>query len=313
MANPDQYPRSWGHPPLTATRLIEMVFDADAFAEPPEAGTFMSSKSGRTAFAVSKVRRVIGDSAGARYRVIGLRVRLIDIPAGIVLRPWPARSKRPPTAALVMAPPHTPRSRAAIAAEKVEARRRVVGLLRDDGDKNRLVHKVRIDNQTALAGDWRDPDDLSPNKRTARVIHGYRARDSVQTLLDNGTISKGHAHAARRFRKEYELGEIGLRPSRNLAEAPSGFASGNGPSESRMRHLQAYQKTARALLPHLLEAVISIVIFDHTIQSYAETRRLNNRQAASGYVLASFDLLKDHYKRLDDERQRMDEAMSATA
>lgn len=298
---------------MTAPRLIEMVFAAEAFSQPPEAGTFMASKSGLTALSVSKVRRVIGDSTGSRYRVIGLRVRLCDMPAGIVLRPWPTIAKLPSVAAMVMGPPPPPRSRASIAAEKVDARRRVVGLLRDDRDSNRVVHKVRIDNQTAISGDWRDPDDLSPNKRTARVIHGYRARDSVQTLLDSGTISKGHAHAARRFRKEYELGEIGLRPSRNLAEAPSGFASGTGPSEARMRHLEAYQETARALLPHLLEAVISIVIFDHTIQSYAETRRLNNRQAASGYVLASFDLLKDHYKRLDDERQRVEEAMSVSA
>lgn len=299
---------------MTAPRVIEMVFSADAFAQAPQAGSYYASQSGLSALSVTKVRRVVGDRSGMRYRLIGMRVKLCDMPVDAVLMPWPKKVKLPSAAAMpVMGPPPPPRSRVAIATEKVEARRRVVGLLRDDRDSNRVVHKVRIENKTALTGDWRDPDDLSPNRRTARVVHGYRARDSVQTLLDNNTITKGHAHAARRFRKEYELGEIGLRPSRNLAEAPNGFASGVGPSEARMRAMQTYHATSGALLPHLLEAVIAIVIHDHTIQSYAESRRMNNRQSASGYVQASFDLLRDYYKRLDDDRRKQEEAGAAAS
>lgn len=288
---------------LTTPRVIEMVFAAEAFVQPPEAGTFMASKSGLTAVSVSKVRRVVGDGSGARYRVIGLRVRLCDMPVGIVLRPWPKVAKLPSSAAAVMGPPVAPRSRASIAAEKVEIRRRVVGLLRDDRDSNRVVHKVRIENGTAITGSWVDPDDLSLVRRTARIVHGHRARDSVQTLLDNSTINKGHAYAARRFRKEFELGAIGLRPSRDLASPPAGFASGMGPSEARMRALQTYETTARALRPHMLEVLIAIVINDETILSYSERKRMN-RQSVSGYVLASFDVLRDLYAERDKQEER---------
>lgn len=311
MAAADQYPRL-GDPLLSIPRVIEMVFGADAFSQPPVVGNFYASQSGLTAMSVSKVRKVLGDRTGPRFRLIGIRVRLCDMPPGATLLPWPKRIKLPSRAA-VFGPPPPPPKRMTAAVKRTEERRRAVALLRDDRDSNRVVHKVRIDNKSALTGDWRDPDDSNPNRRVARLIHGYRARDSVQTLVDNNTISRGHAYAARRFRKEYELGKIGLRPSRNLAEAPSGFASGDGPSEARMRAMQTYEATSGALLPHLLEAVIAIVIFDHTIQSYAESRRMNNRQSASGYVLASFDLLKDYYKKLDDARRKEDEPAAATA
>lgn len=288
---------------MSVPRVIEMVFGADSFSQPPEVGSFYASQSGLTAMSVSKVRRVVGDRSGLRYRLIGLRVRLCDLPAGAVLMPWPKRAKLPSQAAMpVFGPPQPPPPRVSRAAQMVESRRRVIALLRDDRDANRLVHKVRVTNQTAVTGEWVDPDDLSTVRRTARIVHGHRARDSVQNLLDNNTINKGHAFAARRFRKEYELGEIGLRPSRNLAESPSGFASGTGPSEARMIALSTYRETAKALMPHLLEVVIAIVISDETILSYADRKRMN-RQAVSGYVLASFDTLRFLYSERDKEKE----------
>lgn len=286
---------------MTVPRVIEMMFAAEAFIRPPEVGSFYASQSGLSALSVSKVRRVVGDRSGPRYRLIGLRVRLCDMPVGAALLPWPKTVKKASAAALPVFGP--PQRSVRQSEKKTEERRRAVALLRDDRDSNRVVHKVRLDNRTAVTGEWRDPDDLTTVRRTARVVHGHRAHDSIQTLLDNNTISKGHANAARRFRKEYELGEIGLRPSRNLAEAPSGFASGVGPSEARLRAVEVYRQTAKALMPHLLEVVVAVVISDETILSYSQRKKMN-RMAVSGYILASFDTLRHLYSERDKENEQ---------
>lgn len=286
---------------MKAPRVLEMVFPADAFVEPPKPGAYLSSRSGLTALSVSKVRRIVGDrKAATGYRVFGMRVRLSDLPLGCEPLPWRQAPKQRSRAAEPTNERKAVRTRAEREAERVDNRRRVVNLLRDDRDTNRLVHKVRADNGSIVAGEWRDPDDLSPNRRTARVIHGVRARNSIESLLDHGTINKSHAAAARRFRTEYELGEIGLKPSRNLAEAPSGFSSGTGPSEARIQALQKYQQTASALMPHMLEAIIMIAVYDETIQGYSQKQKMNNVQQASGYVQAALDLLRDYYRRIDE-------------
>lgn len=298
---------------MTAPRLIEKIVSADRFTKAPVAGDYFTSQSGLTLLAVTKVRRMVDTHCGLRYRLMGMRVKLTDVPAGIEVQPWPRKITPPPTptADSFIGPPPAPRPILSTTTKRTAARRRAVELLRDDRDSNRVVHKVRVENRTVLLADWRDPDDLSPNRRTARVVHGYRARDSVQVLLDGGSISRGHAAAAKRFRKEYELGELGLRACRDLSMAPDGFASGTGPSESRMKHLQTYHATIAALLPHLLEIVIAIVIHDETIHSYAAKRRMN-RQSISGYMLASFDYLRDYYQRLDEDRRRQEKLASAS-
>jgi hypothetical protein len=294
---------------LTAPQVIERIVSASLFHRPPEAGDYFYSPTGRSVIAVSRVRRMVGERSGIRFRLFGMRVRLGGVPAGITPQPWPRKPvKAPPlpTAEMFIGPPPPPTPapdyRLKVATERFQARRRVVGLLRDDRDSDRLVAKVRMENQTAQAGEWRDPDDLSVVRRTARVVRGFRGRDSIEVLLDNGSISRGHARAARRFRKDYELGEIGLRAARNLADAPNGFASGTGPSESRMKHLEAYRATVSALMPHLLEVIVAIVIQDETTLSYSQRKRMN-RQAVAGYLLASLDHLADHYAKLDNDRK----------
>lgn len=288
---------------MTVPRVIEMMFAAEAFIRPPEVGSFYASQSGLSALSVSKVRRVVGDRSGPRYRLIGLRVRLCDMPVGAALLPWPKTVKKASAAALPVFGP--PQRSVRQSEKKTEERRRAVALLRDDRDSNRVVHKVRVDNNTAIASEWRDNEDTNPNRRHARVVHGYKARDSIQVLLDNGSITRGHASAGRRFRKEYELGSVGLRQARDLSAAPSGFASGTGPSESRSRALEAWNTTSTALMPHLLEVMMAIVIAEETMLSYAQRKR-QNRTLIAGYLMASFDTLKFIYAERDkaDDKHR---------
>lgn len=287
---------------MTAPRMIEVVLAGALFAAPPVPGDYFRSRSGRSVLAVAKVRRMLGDRAGLRYRLFAMRVRLCDLPPLVTPLPWPRKAAPlpPPSIEAFIGPPLPPPAIIAPAIARIAERKRVVTLLRDDRDDQRPVPKIRTQNQTATIAEWVDPDDLNPRHREAKRISGYRNRDSVQTLLDSGTIGNVHARAARRFRLDYELGEVGLKAARDLAEAPTGYASGTGPSESRLAHLQTYQAISRALTPHLLEVVLAIVIRDETLLSYAQRKRMN-RQAVSGYILACLDSLKAIYGERDKE------------
>lgn len=297
---------------MTAPRIIERVVAAKLFLTTPVAGDIFTSATGRSALSLIRVRRMVGTRDGISYRLFAMRLRLCDLPPLVTPLPWPRKATPAPAPAAeaFIGPPPPPPRIIPPAVVRIAERKRIVTLLRDDRDDMRAVHKVRTQNQTATTDDWIDPDDLNPRRREAKRISGYRGRDSVQTLLDNGTISNVHARAARRFRRDYELGEIGLKASRDLAEAPSGYASGTGPSESRMAHLQSYQATVAALMRHMLEVVLAVVIRDETLQDYALRKRMN-RQAVSGYLLASFDLLSDYYKTLDDDRRKEREGTSS--
>lgn len=282
---------------MTIPRIIEYVVDSSLFATPPVCGAYYFSPSGKTAVCVSRVRRMFGQRP--KYRLFGMRIKIAELPTGIAPLPWPARPIRPPTRP---GPAEAPRmAPAPSTAARAQARDRIRALLRDDRNEQRPVPVVRLDNRTVALGEWRDPEDLNAQRRSPKLIHGYRADDSVQTLLNSGTISKRHAQAARRFRKLYETGEVGLRPSRDLSMPPNGFASGSPPTEYRLQALQDYRFACAALGHHLLSVILAIVIAGHTIEDYAIKRRMN-RSAASGYVLASLDLLSDLFKKIDDEK-----------
>lgn len=284
---------------MTAPITIERVVSASLFRETPVAGQYFTSPTGKTAIVVTRVRPMMGERAGLRYRLFGTRLRLSDVPQGIDLLPWPralpSARKSPQKAD---SQPRQPATIVPAHIAQAEARKRIKILLRDDRDKDRLIHQARLDNGTVVVGEWRDPDDTNPNRRVARVVRGYRSRDSIEILLDSGTISKSHARAARRFRKEYELGEIGLRASRNPAEAPTGFDAPTGPSEARMRHLEVYRETLGALSSHLLDVLLAIVIRDESAHTFAKKKKMS-RSAVAGYILACLDHLKDHYDEVD--------------
>lgn len=282
---------------MTIPRIIEHVVEASLCAAPPVPGSYYYSPSGKTAICVSRVRRMTGQRI--RYRLFGMRIRIAELPLGVAPLPWPAK----PAKALPRPGPAMPPAVAPVPshAARAQARDRIRALLRDDRDELRPVPKVRLDNRTAALSEWRDPEDLAVRRRSPKLIHGYRSEDAVQTLLDNGSISKRHAQAARRFRKLYETGEVGLRPSRDLSMPPAGFASGSPPSEFRLHALESYQNACAALGHHLSTVILAIVISGHSIEFYA-TRRRMNRSKASGYVLAALDLLSDHFKAVDDEK-----------
>lgn len=298
---------------MTATRLHEYVIPAALFGlTPPTAGVYFTSRSGETTFLVSKVRRVGGDTR-PMFRLIGTRLRRNDLPAGIDPLPWPDQvRKRRSRAAEPVKPTEIPQIQTLADKQKAE-RKRIIANRRAAQDPNhQLVDPIRLINQTVEQADWRDPDDLSTTRRTARVIHGVRATDVIERLLQADSINKKQAKAARRFRRLYEMGSIGFGlGTRDLSAPPSGFASGTPPSEARLAALLAYNQAAAAIGPRLLTVVMAIVIRGETIQSYAgRTRR--SRSGTAGYITACFDALIDHFERIDEEQDQRQAQGAAT-
>lgn len=291
---------------MTVPKVVERVVDGGLFARPPVPGDYYFSQTGRSVIAVNRVRKMVGERAGVRYRLFGMRVRLKGLPPGIIPLPWPSKPvihpPLPTVEAFIGPPPPPPNYRLARATERFQARKRVVGLLLDDRDTERLVDPIRLANGTVEKGDWRDPDDMSVVKRTARVIHGVRARDVIESLLASGTLNKRTARVARRFRRLYELGVVGMRAPKSLSDTPSGFFPSGGPSESRLAHLSEYNSVIASVGPHLSRIVVAILVHEQTIQSYAGHNRLN-RAATAGYFQAAVDAVADWFEKLDDEKK----------
>lgn len=286
---------------MTDKRAIERTFAATLFPRPPVSGDVYVSPKGGTHFAVLKVRKLLDRAGGVRFQLTGMNLRLADLPANSAPLPWP----RPPTR----------RSRAAMApvvhpivslkTKQVLERKRIIAARYDERDH-------RLKTGVAVEADWRDPDDIDPRNRSspraksAKVIHGTRAVDVIRHLADIGTIGRSQKSAAQRFQREYDLGEIGLRASRNLAEEPGGFGPGSGPSASRLLHLERWQATIAAMRSNG-PVLLAVVIGNTWIRDFATTKRLS-RGIATGMLLSALDYLKSYYKDLDDAETDQPEA-----
>ena len=284
----------------TNSRIYEHIVPAHLFRDPPAVGQYYASGRANAAFLVGKVRRVGGDTKPC-YCLIGPRLPRAAVPTDAEIIPWPrtqTRAAQPPAATDRPKRPIT--TRAAMAQAE---RKRIVALRRAHNDPNsQAVEAVRVASGSVVSSEWRDPDDNNPNRRIAKVVRGYRATDQVDMLMDRGTLNRSQASAARRFRKLYELGEIGLKSSPNLLEARIGFEAGSGPSEVRLMWLQQYQAVCNALRPSNVAVLLEIIIQGVSLKDYAARRRVGP-SVASGMLMSAVQFLSDFFKELDDGKR----------
>jgi hypothetical protein len=288
-------------------KIFEYLVEAGLFVEPPAIGQFFTSQSGGTTFHVTKVRRVSSSEKPA-WRLIGMRLRRADVPDGAVIHPWPRRQPGRPRAS---EPPRAPAAIVTRAAAAQAERRRVLALRRSLGDPSlQQVDPVRVASGSAVASEWRDPDDINPNRRIARTIRGFRAADPVDVLFNLVTFNRAQAAAAKRFQKLYELGEIGLKPAPNMLGAGTGFAPGVGPSESRLIWLEAYQQVCAALRRSNVAVLLAVIIRGDKLADFARVRNLS-RPLVSGMLLAAVQFLIDFWEEADNKRKRVEQAVAA--
>ena len=285
---------------VTGATLHEYVMPRSLFPDgAPVVGHYYTGPSGGTVFQVAKVRNIAGGPEPT-YRLIGARIRRRDMPDGIEVRPWPRPSVGRPRKRVAAMPP-TPTPIQTLSQRQAAERKRILAHNRMLRDSTQVVEPIRLAGDGVVAADWRDPEDNNPNRRTAKVIHGFRARDQVDILVENGTFNRNQAYAAKRFRTLYELGEVGLKASPNLLEAKVGFESSGGPSEQRLMWLQAYRQMCQALRPGNVRVLLAIVIGGQRVKDYAARERMRPT-FASGVLLGAVQFLADYFKEQDDAR-----------
>jgi hypothetical protein len=113
------------------------------------------------------------------------------------------------------------------------------------------------------------------------------------------TFNRAQAAAAKRFRMLYELGAVDHNPSPNLLEARIGFATGGGPSESRLLWLEAYQRACLALRPNNVAVLRAIIIRGDRLKDFAAAWGISP-SVASGMLLGAVQFLVDYFKALED-------------
>ena len=285
-----------------ARGVIEHVVGAVLFKRVPCAGDLYWSKSGKSMFSVVRVVPMTVSGKPQWYRLVGVRLKAVDQPPDVFPMSWP----RKPRSAIPAEPP--PKRKGPFSSRRQAAelnRKRIIALRHNEEE-----HRVKTGS--AVTAEWSDPDDVNPRRREARVIRGIKSTDIIDILIDKGTLGKHQARAAQRFRKEYELGEVGLRASRGLAEVRSGFEPGEGPSASRLLHLEAWQATAYVVGKYAMPLMIHVLIFGKTTTSYAEQNRMG-RHLPAGMLLNSLNRLREHYGEIDKakDKEKQDEAARA--
>lgn len=185
--------------------------------------------------------------------------------------------------------------------ETATQHRRAKALLSDDRDSDRKIPAIRreeiiadgrtIRGATVEQDEWVDPDDLSPNRRTARKITGYRSVDMLVTHSKrNSLITKRHIRAANKLRSAHDFGVEGARIGyvRDLIRN-EGFAPGAGPQEQQLIRLREYEDT-RLMLGPLYGILHHVAIRNNDVTTYRNLGR-----SAMGYLVAALDRLADHY------------------
>lgn len=293
---------------VTQVRAVDRVVPEAMFVTAPRPGDIFVSQRGGSLFSVMRVRKVLSHGGASQIRLTVLRMRKTDIPDDITPQPWPEpRKQRNRAAEPVNTSDKTRRRDGTVigpmvskAKQQTEQRRKIIGARYDETD-----HRQKVGH--AVEGDWSDPDDIdpraraSPRAKAAKVIHGLRARDVLAHLSEIGTISRSQKIAGQRFRSEWELGELGLKGSRNLGEEPGGFGPGAGPSEARLVHLETFQATCRALRVHNTSFLMCTVCGGEILTDYAARRQLN-RSVVTGMLLSGLNLLRDIYKEVDEAK-----------
>lgn len=278
---------------MTIARASEYVLAAELFATLPSPGTYLRcpGKVG-TAILLSKVRRIGGDTK-PMVRLIGMRVRAKDIPATAEPLPWPSRSVGRPSRA---AEPPAPTERA-IATRAAKAKHE-----RDRVRKHRIDATepvaFRRQNRTAHEATWRDPADVDVRRRSPKIITGMRAHDGLDALQQSGTLTRAQIGAAKRLRRDWEIGCQMTGGSVDWEKAPtSQGAVPVGISERVMQFLEPFTR-AKEALGRLFEIVDCICLQEQAIKDYAVRWRINP-SSASGRLYSAVEALRDHYQKLD--------------
>jgi hypothetical protein len=246
------------------------------------------------------VRRIGGDTKPL-VRLIGLRLRAVNLPPNAEILPWPkARGVgRPRLSRAAEALPPTDRpaivtkaTKAKIERDRVRTHRRA-----QQDPENQAVEPVRRQSGSASPATWRDPDDTGRAalmRGHSKEVRGFRNVTSIDYLVRSGTLTRAHGRAANLFRNQVEK-SAGLGLGQADLSAPK-VTSGTTPvgiSEMQLFALDGVRQVKK-LLNGLYPLVLAIAVEDITIKAFAARTRISPSMCA-GRLAGGLEVLAGHY------------------
>jgi hypothetical protein len=207
----------------------------------------------------------------------------------------------------------TPRSKSV---HRARGKRRLALALREPEAEVPPVVRMRRDGPNAVEkGEWKDPDDINPNRRTGRVIRGYWSGCTLRKIQRvSSQISDMHIHAAEYIRACYDIARFGFSaeqdgmPVTQIVHLPK-------LDFSRGAHAQAHAATEfrriwSTLWPHQARMASAILLENRSVQAWCglEEQRTGarpNDKVELGKLVGMMDQLAKFLDAdIDDARQK---------
>jgi hypothetical protein len=157
---------------------------------------------------------------------------------------------------------------------------------------------VQFGNRLVTRAEWIDPADSNPNRRAAKLVHGWRKFDPLRRLNTHLDITLEQLAAADFLRRHYDVARLGLTGPRQ----PWLYADPlHGPMTGFSRAALAQAKAARAVARCLKifnreqrECVEQVILNNVAFTSWWRSKGVG-RQRAKMVLLMVLDLLVTHY------------------
>jgi hypothetical protein len=165
-------------------------------------------------------------------------------------------------------------------------------------------------NQTAMRGEWLDPDDLRPNVRTGRTVSGHRAYCPLRWCLRRhgarSSFSKDHIVAADKLRGYFDGARLGYGGLMDWMPITAKlYRPMLGPDRRSLRQWQARRQFDRAwsLFDDPARAMLaSVVLMNVAVGPTAETLGITKAQATERLV-AALERLCEHWDIRESSRR----------
>lgn len=150
--------------------------------------------------------------------------------------------------------------------------------------------------------EWRDPTDLDPHRRHARLICGFRRVDVLRNLhARGGLVTPQHLVAAERLTADYEISIAGA--SLRDPSQPAIRSTAGGPGDAQLAAATRYREAVEAVGPAAYAVLTPVVLDNWTVRELA-ARRGVGQQVALGLLVAALDRLVEWYDSLAAPRHQ---------
>lgn len=148
---------------------------------------------------------------------------------------------------------------------------------------------------------WPDPEDLNPNRRTVRMIPGYRRISPlVRMHRANGNITARHIKAANRIAIDFETSD-GARAGGQVLDRVSGGGGEGNIITGLMMAAQRFRE-ARDAMGNLATFVVPMVVGGMSLEQIARLNTCRTERATTR-LIEGLDRLVGHYEALDGDKK----------